>query len=312
MAGHIVISGISGLIGTALASRLMKDGAAVVGLSRNPAIAAKRWPGPPPRLVEWDLSRSGAWEEELSGAEAVVNLAGENIAARRWSSPRKERILSSRIDSVRQFAAAIKNAKPRPKVFIQASAVGFYGGCGDQILDESSPPGRGFLAGVVRQWEDEAADIPALGLRTVVLRLGLVLSRDGGLLAKLLPIFRHGLGGRLGDGSQWMSWIHISDLVELMVCSLNRPEFSGTFNAVSPHPATNRDFTAILAETLGSRARLPVPAVVLKFIWGEMAREAILSGQRVSSRLKNNAFVFEFPVLASALRDLTHSRPDPA
>lgn len=301
----VVIAGISGFIGTALTRRLIQDGRQVVGLTRNPSRVSKTWPSPPPLLTAWDGRSAGKWEEVLNGASAVVNLTGDNLAAGRWTAAKKERILSSRIQTTHALAEAIQRASIRPGVLIQASAVGFYGRGNNQIFDESSGPGRGFLADVVRGWEGAADGITGLGVRTVVLRLGLVLGRQGGVLPRLLLPFRLGFGGRIGSGRQWMSWIHIGDLLKVVTFCMDRPELAGPVNAVSPDPVPNREFAAILAKVLHRPAWFPVPAPVLKLVWGQMARETILSGQRaIPKQLLGAGFNFEFPDLLSALNDL--------
>ncbi len=289
----IVIAGGSGLIGRALAKALVARGDQVSVLSRQKAA------GPPTTI--WDASNSGAWQQVLEGAEAIINLAGENIAQGRWTEARKKRIIESRINSTRALVAAHSSAQRRPGVFICASAVGYYGDRGDEVLDESSPPGHDFLANLCEQWEREALVLQALGTRTVCLRIGVVLAREGGALAKMLPIFRLGLGGPLGSGRQWLSWISLDDVVGLIEHAIDR-EISGPFNATTPHPATSRDFARALGQALHRPAILPVPGFALRLGLGEMAG-MLLGGQRVNpKKALESGYAFKHPDLDSALR----------
>jgi hypothetical protein len=250
------------------------------------------------------LARSGPLS--LEGLDAVVHLGGEPIA-QRWTRGAKERIRRSRVESTRRIVEALRGARQRPGVFLCASAVGVYGSRGDELLDESSPLGSDFLAGVCRDWEEEAAAAAALGVRTASLRMGLVLG-EGGALARMLPAFRFGVGGRIGDGRQWMSWIHIGDLVRLFTHALSQPELAGPVNATAPEPVTNAEFTAALAKTLRRPAILPIPAFALRVGFGEMS-SILLDSQRAVPRAAGaSGFQHRFPALGEALRDLLGRR----
>jgi uncharacterized protein len=241
--------------------------------------------------------------EMFEGADAVIHLAGEPVA-QRWNAAVKQRILDSRVKGTRDLIAVLKTAKNRPPVLISASAIGFYGDCADEKVTEGSRQGPGFLAEVCAQWEQASRDAETLGLRVVNPRIGLVLGRDGGALAKMLPAFRMGIGGRLGEGRQWMSWIHIEDLVRLFQYAIENPNVRGAINAVAPNPVTNAEFTVQLARVLSRPALLPVPAFALKLLFGEMA-EVMLTGQRVLPVAAIQAsFTFHHPELTSALKSL--------
>jgi uncharacterized protein (TIGR01777 family) len=247
----------------------------------------------------------------LADVQAVVSLAGTSVASGRWTAKRKESIRRSRVDGTRMLVEAMA-ALPgdrRPRILLSASAVGYYGDRGEELLTEESPPGAGFLADVCRAWEAEARAAERLGVRTVLVRTGVVLGRGGGALERLLPVFRLGLGGRVGSGSQWMSWIHLDDLIELWTFALHRGEMRGPLNAVAPQPVTNADFTATLARVLARPALLPAPAIALRIALGEMA-DVLLQSQRVSPRAAENlGCSFRHRELGAALVDLTR---DPA
>jgi len=238
-------------------------------------------------------------QPDIGGAGAIVHLAGAPIAVR-WTARRKREILESRVQGTRRIVAAIAREARPPGVLVCASAVGFYGDRGNEELTEESGPGAGFLADVVRAWEREAS---TAGIRTVRLRFGVVLSPDGGALAKMLPAFRMGVGGRLGTGAQWMSWIALHDLVRVIRFAIGTHTLSGPVNAVAPRPVTNAVFTATLGSVLRRPALLPVPAFALRVLFGEMAEPTMLASQRVfPARLEHAGFQFEFPALDGALR----------
>lgn len=290
----VVIAGGTGLIGRALAAACASRGYAAVVLSRRPA------PGDPPSFV-WDGANSGPWQEALEGADAVVNLAGENVAAGRWTPARKKALRDSRINSTRALVAAISTAKQRPKVFVNSSATGYYGDRGEDSIDEGSAPGADFLARLCVDWEREAQVAEPLGIRTICLRTGIVLSRGGGALAKMLPIFKLGLGGRLGAGAQWMSWIAIDDLTDLLLYALSH-DLAGPINGTAPNPVTNKDFTAALARVVGRPAFLPAPALALRLALGEMSG-MLLGGQKVMpKKALESGFVFKHPQVEAAIR----------
>jgi uncharacterized protein (TIGR01777 family) len=270
---RVAITGSHGLIGGALASALRLRGDETVAVPRGaPAIGS---------------------------ADAVVHLAGAPIAVR-WTERRKREILESRVLGTRRIVEAIAREPRPPRVLVCASAIGFYGDRGAETLTEESGPGSDFLAGVVQEWEREAR---ATAARAVQLRFGVVLSPRGGALAKMLPAFRLGAGGTLGPGSQWMSWIALDDLVRVIVFAIDSQALAGPVNAVSPNPVTNAEFTATLGRVLRRPAVIPVPAFVLRTLFGEMARMTMLASQRVKpSRLERAGFVFDHPALEEALR----------
>jgi hypothetical protein len=232
--------------------------------------------------------------------DAIVHLAGAPVAVR-WTAQRKRAILESRVLGTRRLVAAIGRREPPPRVLVCASAVGYYGDRGDDELTEASPPGSDFLATVVRDWE--AAARAAAGMRTVQLRFGLVISAQGGALARMLPAFRAGLGGRLGSGRQWMSWIALHDVLRVIRLAIESEQLSGAVNAMAPHPVTNAEFTATLGRVLRRPAFLPVPAMALRALFGEMASLTILASQRaLPARLDGAGFQFRYPLLEEALR----------
>jgi uncharacterized protein (TIGR01777 family) len=294
---RVTITGASGFIGRRLVETLLKQGAAIHLLSRKP-------------LPERPGVRSSVWEPEagpapagsLSGADAVIHLAGEPVA-QRWTEAARRRIRDSRIVGTRRLVESLGTLDHPPKVLVAASAVGYYGSRGDEILDESAQPGSGYLPEVCLEWEREAAAAEKLGIRVVRIRIGLVLDASGGALRSMLPPFRLGLGGRLGTGGQWLSWIHLSDLAELFRYALDRP-LAGACNAVSPHPVTNAEFTRVLGHVLRRPAVLPVPAMALRLIFGEMS-DLLLASQRVLPKTAESAgFRFRYPELEPALRNL--------
>ena len=295
---RVLVAGGTGLVGAPLCRALGGAGHAVTVVSRDPT----RVNG---TAIGWD-ALPGAVRE----ADALVNLAGEPIAARRWSTAQKQRIHGSRVDATRKLVGAVAAADRRPAVLVNASAIGWYGSRGDEALDETAPPGTGFLAGVCEAWEREALAAEALGLRVVRLRIGVVLASEGGALARMLPVFRAFLGGPLGSGRQWMSWIHRGDLVGLVIEALAREAYRGAVNATAPEPATNAEFAAALGRVLARPARLRTPALVLRLALGEMS-EMLLTGQRVlpavAARL---GYAWRHPDLESALRvTLGHAGP---
>jgi hypothetical protein len=233
--------------------------------------------------------------------DAIVNLAGESLAAGRWTAERKAEIRRSRIEGTRAIVNAITTADPRPKVLVNASAVGYYGDRGDEPLDETSRPGTGFLARVCVEWEAEARRAEALGVRVVLLRTGVVIAPDGGAVSAMLLPFRAALGGRLGSGRQWISWVHRDDVIGLIRDVVAKEEYAGAVNATSPNPVTNRDFTRALARAVHRPAVLPVPGIALRLLFGEMAT-TLLTGQRVLPRVaERTGYQWREPELPAAL-----------
>jgi hypothetical protein len=292
----IVIAGASGLVGNALVTALRAEGHDVRRLVRRAARA--------PDEIAWDPARGEIDRERISGVDAVVNLAGENLGAGRWTAARRERILRSRIDATRTLVAAVLGAAVKPAVFVNASAVGFYGDRGDEVLDEQSTRGTGFLPDVCAAWESAAERVGQVNVRTVMLRFGVILAREGGALAKMLPLFRLGLGGPLGTGRQWMSWISLDDAVGAIGLALRDDRVRGPVNVVAPAPVTNADFTRELARAVRRPAFLPAPAWALRLALGKgMADEALLGSTRAAPRvLERVGYAFRHPTLAAALR----------
>lgn len=287
-----LITGGSGFIGTALCRALAETGAELTVLTRDPARARPRLPEGV-RLVT-DLARA-------DGADVAINLAGENLAQGRWSEARKRLLRDSRIATTRALCAWIERQSPRPRVLVSASAIGYYGARGDEPLDENAAPGEDYAARLCRDWEAEALRAEPFGLRVCRLRLGVVLDRDGGALARMLPAFRWGLGGPIASGRQWLSWIHRSDVVALIRWCVDRPTARGAYNATAPHPVTNAEFARALGRALQRPAFLRMPAIALKLLLGEMA-QLLITGQRVlPARLLAEGFAFSFPELSDAL-----------
>jgi uncharacterized protein (TIGR01777 family) len=242
--------------------------------------------------------------DRIDGAEVVIHLAGEPVA-QRWNDKVKQRIRDSRVQGTRALAEAMARAKRRPKVFVCASAIGIYGERGDEILTETSAPGKGFLAEVCQEWEAEAARATQFGLRVVRLRIGFVLGKGGGALKKILPAFRMFAGGRLGSGKQWMPWIHVDDVAEMVLRAVEDEAVSGVWNATSPNPARNSDFTSELARAVHRPALIPVPPFALRLAFGELGDHMLDSARVIPQAAMKAGFGFRYPELAQALRDLT-------
>jgi len=305
---RVAITGATGFIGRRLVDRLLADRPEVVALTRDPTRARATLPRAA-RAVRWDPRAGTVDATALRDLDAVVHLAGESVAGGRWTAARKAAIRDSRVlgtDAlVRALTAAPADARPR--ALVAASAIGIYGDRGDVELDERAPPGDDFLAAVCSAWEAAARGAADLGVRVAIVRIGIVLGRDGGVLGRMLPLFRLGLGGRLGSGRQWMSWIHVDDLVALFVSALADDAVTGVLNGVAPRPVTNAEFTRTLAAALARPAILPAPAFALRLALGEMAT-LLLASQRVVANAAALArgFRFEYAELTSALADLCH------
>lgn len=296
---RIVIAGGSGFIGEPLVRRLVARGDDVAVLSRNPA---KVQAG---RGVAWDGKTQGAWSEEVAGAGAIVNLAGENVGEGRWTDQRKRKLVASRIDATSAIVQALRNAPPGERTLVNASAVGYYGVRGDEVLDESETRGGGFLADLVEKWETAAREAEPLA-RLVILRFGVAISPEGGALKKMMLPFKLGAGGPVGSGQQWMSWIDRDDVVRMVEWAIDNQSAQGVYNATAPEPVRNRDFTRALGRAMHRPAFLPAPAFALRIAFGEMADEMLLGGQRVvPRRAEREGFRFEVPTLdASFARHL--------
>lgn len=304
---RIVITGATGFIGRALCRDLCGD-YDLVALSRD-ARKAAAIVGPYAKVVEWDGRTTGPWAGEINGAEAVVNLAGENIAAGRWSRTRKADILQSRTHAARAILDAIEMAKDKPKTFVQASAIGFYGSHADEILDETSAAGTGFLAEICRRVEMIAERADRHGVRWVIVRTGVVLGTEGGVLPKLMRPFRFHLGGYVGTGSQWFSWISLEDEIRAIRFLIEHSGARGVFNLTAPNPLTMKSFCRVLGEVMGRFAWVVVPGFVLHLALGQMADELLLGGQRVvPGRLTEMGFTFAHGDAAGAMAKIIRGR----
>ena len=279
---NIAVTGASGFIGRGVTEFLQSRGHSVRSVSL----------------------RSAASPQQFAGCDAVVHLAGEPVA-QRWTASACRRILESRVAGTRALIAALREHPPN--VLVSASAAGYYGSCGDRILAEQSPPGSDFLARVCVAWEREAQEAERLGTRVVRLRIGAVMGRSGGALQKMLLPFRLGLGGRLGSGRQWMSWIHLEDLCSLILFALRESTLRGALNATSPHPVTNRDFTRALARALDKPALLPVPAIALKLLFGGMSGILLDSQRAIPEAATLAGFEFQYPEIGAALIQILSS-----
>jgi uncharacterized protein (TIGR01777 family) len=284
---NITVTGATGFIGRYLVQSLARDGHSVRALSR----------------AAWDVLAGEPPAESLAKADAVVHLAGSPVA-QRWTSGAKKKIRASRVQGTHHLVTALSTLSGRPEALVCASAIGIYGDRGDEVLTEGSPIATGFLADVCHEWEQEADLAEALGIRVVKLRFGIALGRKGGALEKMLPPFRAFVGGKVGTGSQWMSWIHIADIVGLIRHAIEHP-VSGVMNATAPNPVRNREFARELGAALHRPAIFPVPALALRILLGEMA-SVLLASQRVLPKAaESTGYRFEFPDLGGALRDLS-------
>ncbi len=284
---NITVTGATGFIGRYLVQSLARDGHSVRALSR----------------AAWDVLAGEPPAESLAKADAVVHLAGSPVA-QRWTSGAKKKIRASRVQGTHHLVTALSTLSGRPEALVCASAIGIYGDRGDEVLTEASPIATGFLADVCHEWEQEADLAEALGIRVVKLRFGIALGRKGGALEKMLPPFRAFVGGKVGTGSQWMSWIHIADIVGLIRHAIEHP-VSGVMNATAPNPVRNREFARELGAALHRPAIFPVPALALRILLGEMASVLVASQRVLPKAAESTGYRFEFPDLGGALRDLS-------
>ncbi len=299
---RVFITGGTGLIGRRLVRRLAERGDRPVVLSRSTSVW--RFGDQDVQMVQGDPKEAGDWQAVAADCDAVVNLAGENILSHRWNDEQRRRIRDSRIDATRYVVDALARPEARCKTLVNGSAVGYYGDQGEAMLDEGSPSGSGFLADVTQAWEAEAHRAEGHGCRVVCLRTGMVLDAEGGALASMLPVFRWGLGGRLGSGQQWMPWVHQADIVGLICFALDTADVSGALNGTAPKPSRNRDFTRSLARALKRPAVCCVPRFVIRVGVGD-ASEVLLASQRVvPAAALSGGYAFAFPDLDEALADL--------
>ncbi len=297
----ILIAGATGLIGSTLSPLLEQEGYQVIHLSRNPRPDAQ-YP-----TYQWNLDKGYIEEEALDNIDYIINLAGANVAEKRWTKNYKKTCINSRVKSTSLFAKYIVEERIQPKAYISASAIGIYGHQGDQLLTEESPKGEGFLAECTHQWENAIQLLSKTGVRTVGLRIGIVLSKDGGALEKMALTYPYGFGNWFGDGKQYYSWIHIDDVSKMFQFVLENETIQGFFNAVAPQPVTNKDLMkAIKKVKNGKQILMPVPAFILKTVLGEMS-SIVLDSMNVSSKkIEGKGFEFEYSDIESALKNIYH------
>ncbi|MEP6743277.1 MAG: TIGR01777 family oxidoreductase [bacterium] len=293
----ILVSGSHGLVGTALIKALESDGHEISRLVRH-------YPSTPAE-IEWSPDRYSIQLARLEGFDAVVHLAGESIAEGRWSDEKKKQIRESRVKGTRLLGDALANLSKPPKSFVCASAIGYYGDRADELLTEKSQPGNDFLSAVCVEWENATALAAEKGIRTVNCRFGIILDKDGGALKKMLPPFRMGVGGKIGSGKQWMSWIALADVVGGIKFALANNSLSGPVNFVAPNPVTNVEFTKTLGKALSRPTLFPIPTFGIRLLFGEMADALLLSSQRVTPAVLHTAgYSFQFAQLDAALRHI--------
>ena len=306
---RILLLGCTGFIGKSLIPRLISEGHELCLISRKNINQLKiNYSFEKIAFLKLNLAKEKSWNDinllnQLKSCEGIINLSGEPITDKRWSEEQKLEIENSRINTTLYLMKNLKKNKINPKIIINASAIGFYGTSLDKIFDESSPVGEDFLANLCKKWEEAASQKPFF-TRLVILRIGIVLGDNGGALGKMLPIFRVGLGGPIGDGNQWMSWIHIDDLCDIIINGIKDKRYSGIINAVSPKPVKMKEFSSVLAKCLKRPNLLPVPGATLKLILGDGAK-LLLEGQNIKSIKLNNFFKFKYPLLQEAISSLT-------
>lgn len=295
----VAIAGGTGFVGSRLVERLLTEGHQVLILTRNPAYVK---PAPNVEVVAYNPQESGAWQQSISGCDAVVNLAGEPIAEKRWTPEHKQEIINSRKIGTQKIVEAISKANPKPSVLVSASAIGYYGTSETATFEESSPSGNDFLAQVCQEWEAEAQKVKDTGTRLVIVRIGIVLAM-GGAIGKMIPPFKMFAGGPIGTGKQWFSWIHRDDLVNLILFALQQREVEGVLNATAPNPVRMNEVSQTLGEVLNRPSWLPVPAFALEVLLGDGA-QVVLEGQQVlPKRTITQGFDYQYPSLKQALEE---------
>jgi len=299
----IIVTGATGLIGRKLCSQLLEQGNEITIFTRDPEAAKKTIKGAK-QYVKWNYNNPEEWKNYLNETDSIVHLAGTNLGAKRWNYEFKKELFNSRIESTRQLVNTMKNCKDKPKSFITASAVGYYGDRGDEVLIEKSITGKDFLSNLCSAWEKEAEKIEDQNVRRVSLRIGLTLSNEGGVLKKFLPPFKIFLGGPLGNGKQWFPWIHIEDLINIFIHTINTESLQGPVNIASPGIVRMNDFATSLGKILRRPSLIPVPKFAIRIAAGELGKYAVMS-QRVSvEKILNAGYKFKFEKLEDALRDL--------
>ena len=301
---RVIVTGATGFIGQALTQLLAGQGMEVIALTRSEAKGRTLF-GDDVRTVAWDGRTANGWGKWADGCHGIVNLAGESIASRRWSPQRKEALVDSRLCAGGAVVQAVKEASTKPKVVIQASGIGYYGDRGDEILDEKSTVGRGFLADLAAKWEPSTAAVTERGVRHVILRTSVVLGAKGGALPQMVRPYRMFAGGPLGKGTQWVSWIHLEDQINAIRFLLENENLRGPFNLTAPNPIRQRDFGKAIGRVIGRPSLLPTPAFALRLMLGEMGQELLLSGQRaMPNALLDAGYTFHHPKPEPALANL--------
>jgi len=297
----ILITGGTGFVGTQLTSRLIRDGHEVTILTRS--LKGAKGPSPGISYLEGDPTRKGPWQEAIKNHDAVINLAGASIFSK-WTEEQKKAIRESRVSTTQNIVEGIPSHPERPFTLFSTSAVGYYGFCGEEELIEDSPSGNDFLARIAKEWEGEALKAKDKGARVVITRFGIVMGEKGGALSQMIPLFKKYIGGPIGSGKQWFSWVHIKDLAEAFTFLLKHPEISGPVNVCSPNPVRNKDLAKALGKALHRPSFIPAPAFMVKLVLGEFG-SVILEGQRVIPRkLLEKGFVFQYSDIEKALQGI--------